>query len=168
MLFAKNKKIEAIVCDKCQGTGYLQFRKCSNCKKMHTGFFYNNLFVYFGKSLTLYNIRLKKARKILNVFRILGALVFWLGFWALLVYSVWQTDKDITRLLTISFWLDDKEPMRILFWLGFISLTYLLYRLSVQNKVQKGIDYKFLEKNIKLEKISPVLKPNPSKYWKIA
>ena len=148
MLFAKNKKIEAIVCDKCQGTGYLQFRKCSNCKKMHTGFFYNNLFVYFGKSLTLYNIRLKKARKILNVFRILGALVFWLGFWALLVYSVWQTDKDITRLLTISFWLDDKEPMRILFWLGFISLTYLLYRLSVQNKVQKGIDYKFLEKNI--------------------
>lgn len=148
MLFAKNKKIEIIVCDKCQGTGFLQFRSCPNCKKMHAGFFYNNLFVYFGQSLTLYNIKLHQARKILNFVRILLALVFWLGFWAMLVYSVWQTDKNISKLLTVSFWIDDKEKMRILFWLGFIALTYLFYRFFVQNKVVEAIDYNFLKKNV--------------------
>ncbi|MFA7314453.1 MAG: ATP-dependent Clp protease ATP-binding subunit [Candidatus Magasanikbacteria bacterium] len=148
MIFVKNEKINIVVCDKCQGTGFLQFRNCPNCKKMHAGFFYNNLFIYFGQSLTLYNIKLHKARKILNFVRILSALVFWLGFWALLVYSVWQTDKNINKILTASFWFDGREKIRILFWLGFVAMTYLFYRITVQNPVKKDIDYNFLKKNV--------------------
>ncbi|EKE07199.1 MAG: hypothetical protein ACD_18C00160G0001, partial [uncultured bacterium] len=147
MLFAQNKKIESLVCNKCQGTGYLHFNRCPQCKKMHSGFFYNNLFVYFGKSITFYNIELHKARNVLNMARIIGALVFWLGFWAVLFFSVWQSDKSFDRLFTVSFWLDDREQIRILFWLGVIALGYLFYRLTVQNVPRKELDYKFLTKN---------------------
>lgn len=148
MIFVKNKKIDLLVCDKCHGTGFLKFRNCYNCKKMNIGFFYQNLFVYFGQSLTLYNIKLHQARKILNFVRILLALVFWLGFWSVLVFSVWQVDKSIDKLLTISFWLDEKEKIRVLFWLGLVAMSYLFYRFSVYGKTREEIDYNFLKKNV--------------------
>ncbi|PIY93381.1 MAG: hypothetical protein COY69_01990 [Candidatus Magasanikbacteria bacterium CG_4_10_14_0_8_um_filter_32_14] len=154
MFFAKNKKIDFIVCDKCHGTGFLQFHNCPNCKKNNAGFFYNNLFVYFGQSLTFYNIQLHQARKILNFVRILLALVFWLGFWSLFVYSVWHTDKNIDKIFTASFWFDNKEKIHFLFWFGFVSLGYLFYRLTVQNIVKEKIDYNFLKKNIIKDDIS--------------
>jgi len=148
MLFVKNKNLDIKVCEKCHGTGYVNFSKCVNCRKMHSGFVFNNLFLYFGHSLTLYNIKLKSARKILNWFRILGSLFFALSFFALFLLSIWETDKNFDKLFTVSFWLDEKEKIRLLFWLGFIALSYFYYRVLVRKVHQEELDYKFLEKNL--------------------
>ena len=90
MLFTKNEQLDILECKTCDSSGYVKLRKCSECKGMSMGRMDGNDFIYFGEPLTKYHITLRKARRILDKFRIVGAVIFWLGFWGLFFIPIFH------------------------------------------------------------------------------
>ncbi|MBI2436980.1 MAG: ATP-dependent Clp protease ATP-binding subunit [Candidatus Magasanikbacteria bacterium] len=111
---------------------------------MSVGLFEGENFVYFGESLTRYHIHLKKARKLLNKFRILGGLIFWLGFWGLFFYPIYKKNTWNT-LFDLEFWFNTVEPTKAFFWLGVVALSYLWYRLIVSGNLPPEMQYSKLK-----------------------
>ncbi|MFA7244980.1 MAG: AAA family ATPase [Candidatus Magasanikbacteria bacterium] len=146
MLFVKNKKLSLDICDTCHGDGYIHFHPCQNCKRLHVGYFFNNLFVYFGQSITFYNIKQKQARQILDIVRIIGSLVFSFSFFALFLFEVYKVNKSFDNIFTLQFWSNDITGARLFFWFSTVSFAYLFYRLIANNVPKEEIDYNFLDK----------------------
>jgi ATP-dependent Clp protease ATP-binding subunit ClpA len=98
-------------------------------------------FWYFGEALTRYHITLGRSRRWLDRFRIVGALIFGLGFvglffWLINSYDGWK------YLFTLNFWLGENNSLASLFWLGIISFSYLVYRLLALSAPRPTIEYK--------------------------
>ena len=86
--------------------------------------------LYFGTPLTRYHIALRRARGWLARFEVLGALIFALGFFG---FSAWQLRATpLAEIFSTRFWragtLEDSTG-QALFWLGVISVCFLIYRL---------------------------------------
>lgn len=140
MLFSKNEQLGVIGCVTCKSSGYVKFRTCPTCKGMSMGYVDVDTFVYFGQPLTRYHINLKKSRRVLNLFRVIGALIFWLGFWFLFFNPLYKENTwDV--LFSLDFWFKEDEPIKAFFWLGVIALSYLWYRLIVDGKLPPEMDY---------------------------
>jgi len=142
MLFTKNTPLNIIACNTCGGSGYLKFRKCGECKGMSMGRMVRDKFLYWGEPLTRYHINVRKGRRILEKFRIIGALVFALGFLGLFVWNIWHLNLW-NNIFTVSFW--QTNSLSLLLWLAIIAFAYLFYRLIVIQRVQETVeirDYK--------------------------
>ncbi len=140
MLFEKQEPQSILTCDTCQGTGYVKYRTCSNCHGLNVGMHEDDMFVYFGESLTQYHIGLKRSRRVLNRFRILGALLFWLTFWGIFGWNVYKNNW-FDNIATIDFWFRDVVSVAIFFWLGVIALSYLIYRMIVDAEPEPEMSY---------------------------
>ncbi|HBU06780.1 MAG TPA: hypothetical protein DEB09_01725 [Candidatus Magasanikbacteria bacterium] len=138
MLFTKNEPINITVCHTCNGSGYIKFMKCRECKGMSMGSMIREKFLYWGEPLTHYHIAIHKAERFLEKFRIMGALVFGLGFWGLFLFFVYQYNwwQDV---LTVDFWLQNNIHLSI-FWFGLIAWSYLFYRLIVLQRIQETVE----------------------------
>lgn len=73
--------------------------------------------LYFGLPLTRYHIALRRARGWLRRFEVMGALIFALGFFGLFSLRFWRQGMLADAL------------GQVLFWLGAISVSFLVYRL---------------------------------------
>ncbi len=141
MLFEKQEAQPIKTCETCKGTGYIKFRTCGNCHGLSVGLADKEKFVYFGESLSAYHIGLKRSRRILNRFRIFGAILFWLSFWGIFLWYVY--DKNwFDEIGTMNFWFTDVETVTIFFWLGVISVSYLMYRLIVSGDPEPEMEYR--------------------------
>lgn len=140
MIFEKQESQSILSCDTCQGTGYVKYRTCSNCHGLNVGMQDEDKFAYFGESLTQYHISLKRARRTLNHFRILGALLFWLAFWGIFGWNVYDNNW-VDSIMTIDFWFRDVVPVIMFFWLGVIALSYLVYRMIVDAEPEPEMSY---------------------------
>ncbi|OGH87896.1 MAG: hypothetical protein A2206_01225, partial [Candidatus Magasanikbacteria bacterium RIFOXYA1_FULL_40_8] len=109
-------------------------------------------FLYFSVPITRYNLNLRKAKRALRRFEIIGASVFSIGF---LVYAFFDffTADSTEFLFDFNFWLGDTGieslgALTLLFSL--FSFTYLLYLLfSAEKKydlVEKNENYSDVEK----------------------
>lgn len=141
MLFEKQEPQSILTCDVCKGTGYVTYRTCNNCHGLSIGMQDDDVFAYFGESLTQYHIRLKRSRRVLNRFRVVGALLFWLSFWGIFGWNVYSNNW-FDSIFTIDFWFRDVVPVFIFFWLGVIALSYLVYRMIVDADPEPEMDYK--------------------------
>jgi len=115
------------------------------------GRFVRGKFLYYGESFSRYHVRVRRAEKWLDIFRITGALVFGGGMWTLFF---WYVDKtNLWEILgTYSFWFEIEEPMKALFWLGVIAFSYLWYRVSARRRPIPEIEEEGIENGIKEEK----------------
>ena len=148
MLFQKNVPLNILLCHTCNGSGYVKFRQCSECRGMSAGRLVRNMFLYWGEPLSHYHIAVRKARRVLNKFRIIGAIIFGLGFWGLLLFFLYS-NNSIEKIFGIDFWVGgNKYPS--LFWLGVIAFSYLFYRSIISTKVQDTVELR--EYNNKKEK----------------
>ena len=132
MQFTKNSPLDLLICATCQGAGYVGYRRCPECRGMSLGRLEGDSFLYFGEPLTRYHIRVRKARRILNKFRFVGALIFALGFWGLFFWVIYRQDLW-TALVSRSFWFQTEAPIKALLWLGVVSFSYLWYRILVMD-----------------------------------
>lgn len=134
MLFAKNIPLNLLVCNTCHGGGYKGINKCSECRGMSMGRKTRKKFLYWGEPLTRYHIAVRRARRLLNKFEILGALIFALGFLTLFIYVIYSR-QQLEVAFTAKFWLEGGTSNSVvLFWLAIISFGYLFYRLFSSEK----------------------------------
>jgi hypothetical protein len=97
-------------------------------------------FLYWGEPLTSYHISIRKARRLLDRFLILGALIFGLGFLGLFAWLVYSRGL-IETVFTKDFWLvgGDGHPA-VLFWLGVVAFSFLVYRLLAVEKELMSVE----------------------------
>lgn len=133
MLFSKSTQLSVLSCSLCGGTGKENGKKCPQCRGLLQGMFDHATFVYFGEQYTGYSIALRRARKFLNVFRIIGALVVSFasfgGFFYFVLQGNWQDE-----LFNPIFWFGPTttNSFRALIWVGLLGLIYVWYRILVQ------------------------------------
>lgn len=140
MFLVKNPLFNILTCTNCDSSGYIKFKKCPQCKGMSMGVMRRNKFLYWGEPLTKYHINVRKARRILDKFRIIGSLIFALGFLGLFFYFIYSGNLWKT-LFSKHFWFGGSN-LPILLWLAIIVLMYLFYRLLLLNKVVEIVEGK--------------------------
>ncbi|MEK7643843.1 MAG: AAA family ATPase [Patescibacteria group bacterium] len=127
MLFAKNNPLNILTCPTCKGTGRINNFTCASCKGMGMVMISQGRFWYYGEPLTRYHIWLRRARKVLNIFRLAGALVFGLGMIGLFFWGL-SSKKIIGRIFDTKFWLSGGLTEKTMFWIGIAAMIYLWYR----------------------------------------
>ncbi len=146
MLFEKNYNLKIISCATCKNRGHVNHKRCPECKGMSMGMMARGKFLYFSLPITHYNLALRKARRILKRFEIIGASVFGVGFLGFAFFDI-LTKNSFELLFTLDFWMGNspvKSLGALLFLLALLSFTYLIYLiLSTEKK------YDSVEKNEK-------------------
>lgn len=135
MLFSKIPALNILACPTCDSIGYVGFRRCQECKGMSMGRMARGKFLYWGEPLMLYRINLRRARRWLERFRILGAVIFALGLLGIFLYDVYRFNLWKT-VYSLDFW-QGGNSIAIFPWLSLIFFSYLFYRLIVS---QKGLE----------------------------
>ena len=154
MLFEKQIPLNLLPCNTCWGSGYEGVRKCHECKGMSMGRFARARFLYWGEPLTKYHINVRKARRWLDRFEVLGAVIFGIGFLALFGWLVYR-DNLIATVFTRGFWITYISNLPVLFWLAIISFSFLIYRLIISNRKPEPVewhDYHDKKEQVELEK----------------
>lgn len=132
MLFSKTLPLNILTCQTCHGTGYLKFRKCSECRGESMGMMTRGKFLYWGSPFTDYYIRVRKYRRYLDKFRIIGAIIFSVGLLLFFLFNLYKSAL-FNQAVTIDFWLRSGNTNLFVFWLSIICFSYLFYRLIVSN-----------------------------------
>jgi len=140
MQFAKNPTVPVLSCAKCKSTGFVGFTTCRECRGMSIGAMSEGIFLYFGKPLTRYQIRVRKMRRVLNIFHIVGAIVFGFGFLALFFLYA-ERNAWWGELFSLDFWFNRVHPQTTLLWFSVLSWCYLWYRVLVTSEPPHEITY---------------------------
>lgn len=142
MLFKQNYNLKIISCATCKNRGAVNHVKCPECKGMSMGMMARGKFLYFSIPITRYNLSLRKARRLLRRFEIMGAAVFSIGFLVFAFVDFFSLNS-FAFLFDINFWLGNttiKSNGALLLLLSFISFTYLLYLLWSTEKKYKSVE----------------------------
>jgi len=123
---------------------------------MSTGRFVRDAFLYWGEPLTAYHIRLRKAKRTLQKFEIMGALVFGLGFLLLFVWFGYERDL-LDDFFTTAFWTKVGNFADTLFWFSVVSFSYLIYRVVDGKKMPELVQQKAYGDSPEEEKELPML-----------
>jgi len=135
MLFSAPKQLPVVACTVCGGTGTRGARACSECRGMLRGVLHADIFYYLKERYTAYDITLRRGRRMLDMFRVIGGLVIMFGSWGLFAFLVYRSGS-ISSVYTTDFWMRGAGTLgaaRILVWCGFLALLYVWYRLIVRN-----------------------------------
>ncbi len=142
MLFTKNQPLKILLCDVCKSRTTANHARCSECGGMGMGMMARGQWLYFGFPLTRYHINLRRSRRWLRRFEVLGALIFTVGFLILAGLRIFSTGT-IDLLFTLDFWLetnDFKHTGFFLFWWGILFFNYLIYLLISSEKVYEVVE----------------------------
>ncbi|PIT86108.1 MAG: hypothetical protein COU33_04995 [Candidatus Magasanikbacteria bacterium CG10_big_fil_rev_8_21_14_0_10_43_6] len=129
MLFITQTPIAILSCSTCQGTGYLGIRRCSNCHRMSMGRMVRGTWQYFGEPLTRYHIAIRRSRRLLSKFELLGAFLFMLASFGMFFWILSQSSGGIGQIYEVDFWTVKYAGPKVLFWTGFVFLGFLMYRI---------------------------------------
>lgn len=142
MLFTKAVQLPILSCDVCGGTGKENGRLCPQCKGLIQGIFDQGTFVYFGECYTDYLIKLRKARKKLDIFRIIGVLIIFFSSFGGFFYYLYQA-KRLDYLFNLIFWFGPtaSNSYRSLVWIGCLAALYLWYRILVKRSPPPRFTY---------------------------
>jgi ATP-dependent Clp protease ATP-binding subunit ClpC len=129
MLFTKQNQVPILSCNTCQGTGYTGMRRCTNCHRMSMGRLLRDNWLYFGEPLTRYHIAVRRMRRWLRKFELLGSFLFMVASFAVFFWILYSSEKGIDQLFTPEFWIAEYAGPQVLFWTGFIFLGFFIYRV---------------------------------------
>src|SRR3989339_1220480 len=125
MLFEQNYNLRINSCNTCKNRGSVNHLKWPECKGMSMGMMARGKFLYFSVPITRYNLNLRKAKRALRRFEIIGASVFSIGF---LVYAFFDffTADSTEFLFDFNFWLGDTGIES----LGALTLLFSLFSFT--------------------------------------
>lgn len=128
MQFTPNEQYSVLRCDHCQASGFLMSGKCSACQGMGRAAWWNEEILFWNWPVSQYHLALRRGRALLDTFRLMGALIFALGFIGLFAWNVVQLNIA-TDLFSLNFWVTHKFPGKTFLWLGLIAFGYVWYRV---------------------------------------
>jgi ATP-dependent Clp protease ATP-binding subunit ClpC len=133
MLFDKPEAIKLMIC-RMKRTGGLVIggEQKTHLEQLSSGYVSGSKFLYWGRRMTRYHLKYRRARQLLNKFHIIGGALFTLGFFGIFFTLVYSRGLDVA-MYSGTFW-TGRQPLTILFWLGVTSACYTLYRVLVLQK----------------------------------
>ena len=135
MEFVSPAPISLIACTRCAATGVFQTKKCPDCRGIGFGRMIRGKFLYFGETFTREALQFRKAQKYLYGIELLVGVIFTFLFFTLFLKDLYQNNL-VADLFTPSFWSGSFGSTVAFFWLGALSLLWLLYRVK-SAKVEK-------------------------------
>lgn len=143
--------LNIIFCADCQATGLAGWGKCPRCRGMAAGMSARGRWLFWQYPLTRYHLVLQKGRRVLNLARLITALVLWFNCWIWAGFAVYQQGA-LKLLADFKTWDDFFAGLNsrsvFLFWLGVASLLYLWYRIIRQKKITGAVEsFNYKQKN---------------------
>lgn len=117
-----------MVCTRCHGDGTDGWKPCPVCKGYGRGMMYGVRFLYWGRRIDDFTLRLGVLRRIVNILVNVSAT-------GMLVYGLFRTGLRVqetqpTDVFTVLFWTDPNSALLFL-WFGFLAGFFLVYRMIV-------------------------------------
>lgn len=141
MLLVKQPQLSILVCRTCQGTGYQGIRTCKMCQRMSMGRMVRGKWLYFGEPLTRYHIALRKCRRILAAFELMGAVLFAVGSFVAFIFFTLQSGNSLDRVFDASFWMSPLNGSVAFFWIGCVFLCFAVYRVLRVEEAPEQTEY---------------------------
>ncbi len=135
MEFFTPASIPLITCPRCHATAVFESKKCPDCHGIGFGRMIRGKFLYFGEVFTREALQFRKAQKYLYSTELLVGVIFTVLFFTVFFRDVYQNNL-VADLFTPSFWSAGFGTTVAFFWLGCLSLLWLLYRVK-SAKVEK-------------------------------
>lgn len=120
-------------CTSCRSGGYVGIRPCPECHGLATGRLAGDVFLYYGEPITRYHIALRRVRRWLTYFEVIGCIVFLFGFLAAFAFRAYAAGV-FGLLPTIQFWFGPYGGITRYAYLAGLALLYLIYRLLATNR----------------------------------
>lgn len=149
----KNKKSEnpftfqTIVCEKCNGTGSVDNKKCQNCKGDGVVFWFNKTLFYWGKKISALSILENKTEKIAR--KVINIVLFIFGLLGFLFFAYYVYSKDFVGLISLNFWIEQTNEM-LVFWLSIITDMYLFYRLDKESTLVGKVEKRKFDESVNI------------------
>ena len=129
---------QLISCPACDGSGRNDHGgDCPNCGGMGLGVFFLGKFYYWGYNLSLAAITFNKIKMAVNLVINTAAYLFALAGMAALGWWIWLVSGS-NGLNYFYFW-RIKNPLLLIFWIGFLAGMFIVYRLSEEEASRKKI-----------------------------
>lgn len=140
----KQPENNLLVCETCQGTGFLGARKCGNCKGKGAGVFVNKYFLYWGGVKNADDVTVERIRRAVNKIIDAALILFGtFGFGNLIYFGYSQNFRNI---VDPSWWMMPNRAA-FLFFAGILSFLYFAARATqVAHKYEKAIGLRFGQK----------------------
>ncbi len=119
-----------IVCPVCAGAGKNRLGlNCAGCAGLGLGVFFHNRFLYWGRKLGKAVIKLRRLKKLIDLF--IDSLAYLLGLSGLFALGWWiyKTGELTGESGSFLFW-RVRHWLILAFWLGLLADMFILYRLS--------------------------------------
>lgn len=114
------------ICKTCFGSGLVGRKHCSACHGFGAGAELAGRFLYWGKRLDSFEIRLDKVRRAGRLItNLIVALVIILTFLYFGLHAV--LDQSIDEVVTLDFW-TTPHPALLFFWVGWLFVLYAISR----------------------------------------
>ncbi len=142
MLFSPGEQLPVLTCSSCGGTGKERGHLCKTCSGMIQGMYFEGTFAYLSEKYTEYDIKLRHARKLLQTFRIIGALIVIFSALAWFFIRIRESER-ISDISTFRFWFgtDIHVYERALVWIAVLALLYIWYRFIITRTPHQVLRY---------------------------
>ncbi|MBI2444144.1 MAG: ATP-dependent Clp protease ATP-binding subunit [Candidatus Magasanikbacteria bacterium] len=131
MLFEKQPSLPLLVCATCRGVGQLRFRRCPECRGLAAVYAPRGRLLFWHYPLERYHLALVGARRVFNIVRLIIVAVvganFW--FWAAMIFYRRLGVLANVSVSSLASALRKSDDVSVLFWLGLLTLLYLVSRL---------------------------------------
>ncbi len=130
-----DQETTVITCSRCNGNGREGGSDCPVCRGIGTGKVYGPLFLYWGRRIDVFAVRLETLKRGINAaVNVILALLGVLGFVMLALHA----RGGGRTVLSFGYW-HDPHPRLLVFWFGVICLGMLYYRLTVAAARRKAV-----------------------------
>ena len=146
MDFVTPPHLSLVTCPSCHSSGLTFEKKCSACHGTGFGRMARGNFLYFGESLNRTALLLRKASKRLYYFELIVGIFFiflFFGVFGIKLYS----NNLVADIFGASFWTEGFGTIVAFFWLGCLSILWLLYRVKSAKVETEEVETQGFEKN---------------------
>lgn len=110
-----------LICNECNGTGFLGFSKCLACHGMGAGVFSGKYFLYWGGARTAYDVPGKIAKRAIN--KIIDAALILFGIYGFLNLGYQIYLSGFLEIFKSFFWTNPNQHL-LLFFLSLLGILY--------------------------------------------
>ncbi len=137
MTFDKKRPIDFLLCTKCDGVGFVGWRRCSECHGLGAAHSTRQHVLYWGYPLTVLHVTQARLRRGINIGRrfTVGILVVNFLLWAII---------DMVRagaLWPVAAWNRIPQTSFLYFWIACGFVCYLAYRIIVERPSTQLVEH---------------------------
>jgi ATP-dependent Clp protease ATP-binding subunit ClpC len=141
MEFETPPPLPILGCQTCHATGSVGIKRCPTCHGLSVGRFSRGVFLYFGETMTRYQIAIRRARKIVYHAQIVAVLIAALVCISIFSWTIYGR-IGFDALLTAGFWLEREGGAQLFLWFAVLCISFLVYRTFRYHQPPVTVDRK--------------------------